>query len=221
MVEKLRGEFKLVPIDDVQPNLYNYNEMSAAQIERERKSLEQFGVVRAVIVRQAAVPGKYIIVDGEHRWKILKEAGAEFCPIRDLGIVSEAEARALTVALDEIRGQSDYVKLSELFASIKAYTPEQMAELLPYDVSEITAMVEATEYDWSEFDFTEPSASMVSEYGTIVCRVTQEDAELIERKAGKLCEEMGFKSDKEAIQLGHLFEYLLENNFRQKGGEGV
>lgn len=214
----IRGRMQLVDINRVLPNAYNYNEMSEKSLDRARQALREFGVVRAILVRQIA-GGKFEIVDGEHRWKLLKAEGATQCPVRNLGEVSATEARALTVTMNEIRGQQDYIKMADLFASIKDYSTEAMASMLPFAAEEITSMIEAASFDWSAYDFgpgETPPEDMVSEYATITCRVQQEDADLIDRKAAALCEKYGIRSDKEGVQRGMLFTHLLEQ--RRQGG---
>ena len=90
----IRGELKIVPVDEVQPNQYNPNVMSDELFEKERNSLKRFGMVRPIITRTEN--GKRIIVDGENRWHLFKDEGVSAIPIRDLGEISQEDAMALT-----------------------------------------------------------------------------------------------------------------------------
>ena len=202
---------KIVPIDQVEPNDYNYNKMSEDQIQNELKSLQEFGVVRSIITYQKEKGGKYIIVDGEHRYRLLKEQGVGRCPVRNLGVVPEPDAKLLSVSLNEIRGQTDYIKMADLFSGIKMYSIENMAEILPFGEDEIQAIIDSADFDWDEYDFGEDyEETKVTDFATINCRIKQDEADLIEQKANKLCIELGFNSDKESVQLGYLMEHLLE-----------
>ena len=202
---------KIVSIDQVEPNDYNYNKMSEDQMNQELASLEEFGVVRSIVTYQKEKGGKYIIIDGEHRFKILKEAGVARCPIRNLGVVPESDAKLLSVTLNEVRGQTDYIKMADLFSSIKDYSLEDMAAILPYGADELGSIIDSADFDWDEYGFGDDyEETKVTDFATITCRVKQDEADLIEQKANKLCQELGIKSDKESVQLGYLMEHLLE-----------
>ena len=208
---------KIVPIDQVEPNNYNYNKMSEDQIQNELKSLQEFGVVRSIVTYQKEKGGKYIIVDGEHRYRLLKEQGVGRCPIRNLGVVPEPDAKLLSVSLNEIRGQTDYIKMADLFSSIKMYSIENMAEILPFGEDEIQAIIDSADFDWDEYDFGQDyEETKVTDFATINCRIKQDEADLIEQKANKLCIELGFNSDKESVQLGYLMKHLLEKRLSKK-----
>jgi hypothetical protein len=207
---KIRGKIELISPDLLVPNSFNPNEMNEETLAKERKSLEKFGYVRAIIVR-GLPKDRYEIIDGEHRWRLLKEAGVSLVPIRNLGKMSVKEAKQLTIVLNETRGQSDFIKLADLFGSITDYPVEEMAEVLPYSAEELTSMVEAADYDWSEYDFGGYTETMVTDYVIIPCRVTEHDHEIIQRKAGAICDELGIKADKEAVKMGLLLSHLVRN----------
>lgn len=204
---KIKGKLLLVPIEKVHPNGYNYNEMDSKMLDLEKKALKQFGIVRALTVRELS-DGTFEIIDGEHRYFLLKECGAKTVPVRSLGKISLNKAMALTVALDEIRGTKDFFKLAALFNSVKEYSAEQMAEILPYAAEEITAFAEASDYTIEEFDLSSFKEDMVRDSVTVPCRMKLEDAAEAEKKMSKLCSDLGIKSDKVAAEFGSLFTHL-------------
>ncbi len=208
---KIRGELKTVPISEVYPNDYNHNEMPPEMMEKEEEAFRRFGVIRSVLVRSPE-PKRYIIIDGEHRYKILKNAGETMIQIRDLGPISEEEAKMLTVVLDEIKGQKDFIKSAELFAGVKAYTHEEIASFLPYKVEEIDTMVGALDFDFTEYgSLKDPfEDDMVTEFGTIVCRVPKDEAGELDAAAEAMATTVGVSDKKEAVQLGKLFTHLLK-----------
>ena len=208
---KIRGKLKLVDIDQVYPNDYNHNEMSEDMMEKEAEAFKRFGVIRSVLTRETA-KDTYSIIDGEHRWKILKKAGATKIQIRDLGPISETEAKTLTIALDEIRGTPDFIKSAELFASIKSYKLEEIATFLPYKESELEVMIDAVDFDFSEYGNPEDpfKDSMVTEYATISCRVPKDEAAELDSSIEALSTRLGLSDKKEHIQAGNLFQHLLK-----------
>lgn len=208
---KIPGKLITVDIKQVEPNDYNFNEMTPALLAKERESIRRFGIVKPPLVWEPR-PGRYIIIDGEHRWKVLSDDGAETITIRNLGKIQEKDAKQLTILLNEIRGEPDYGKLTALFGSLTV-SAEEIANILPWNMEEISAMSASADFDWDEFDFSDSggtsSPGLESENITILCRVTEEDAPLIEEKAEILCEKHGFFDKSTAVQMGMLFEHLL------------
>lgn len=203
----IKGKMEVVNIGRLVPNPWNPNAMTPEMEAKEKASLLRFGVVRAVVVRELP-GGRLEIIDGEHRWKILKDSGAVEIPVRNLGEVGDAEAKSLTIALNEIRGTTDFYKLADLFASLEDYTPGEIAELLPFKEGEVQALIDASGFDWGAYsqDYTE---TKVSEYGTLPCRVRALDAPRIGEKAAQLCVDLGIGDKNEAVRLGGLFQHLL------------
>jgi hypothetical protein len=210
MTIKIRGALKLVDIAQVFPNDYNYNEMSVEMVEKEAEAFRRFGVIRSILVRR--VGKNYIIIDGEHRYKILRDAGVAKIQVRDLGVITDEEAKVLTMALDEIKGQPDFIKAAELFAGIKTYTLEEISTFLPYKPVELQTMIDAIDFDYSEYGSpTDPyEDDMVSEYGTIMCRVPRDEAPELDKEAEALAHRLGVSDKKEPVQLGKLFTHLLK-----------
>jgi hypothetical protein len=208
---KIRGELKTINIADIYPNDYNYNEMPVEMVEKEAEAFRRFGVIRSILVRHVG-PKRWVIIDGEHRWKIQRDAGMTKVQVRDLGKISDEEAKVLTVALDEIKGQSDFIKSAELFAGIKSYTLEEISTFLPYKPDELKTMVEAIDFDFGEYGSpSDPfDDDMVTEYGTITCRVPKDDAPELDKQAEVLAGRLGVKDKKEPVQLGKLFTHLLK-----------
>ena len=208
---KTRGKLEIVSIEDVSPNGYNYNEMANPMLNRERTSMNRFGVFRTVLVRETPKgPTRFEIIDGEHRWKGLKAEGSTQIPVRNLGKISDEEARALTILLDEIRGENDFERLSELFASITGVSAEDISAILPYSKEEIATMIDASKFEFPEYDYNrdEHGSGDTLEYIRILFRVMEEDAGRIQEKLAAICEEEGF-SGKDDIRFGMAFEHLL------------
>lgn len=207
---KVRGELLTVNIADVYPNDYNYNEMSAEMMEKEAEAFRRFGVIRSILVRQIGT--KYVIIDGEHRYKILRDAGVARVQVRNLGHMSDEEAKTLTIAMDEIKGQPDFLRSAELFADIKGYSFEDISTFLPYKPEELQTMVDAVDFDFSEYGSpSDPfDDDMVTEFATIVCRVPKDEVGEIDTASEALATRLGVSDKKEPVQLGKLFTHLLK-----------
>jgi len=105
---------EIVAVESLRPNEWNPNQMSKADFKALLESIGEFGFLEAVI----ALPDGTII-NGEHRWRAMKELGEREIEVKFLNI-SEDVARYLTAHLDSIRGSFDPVKLGELISRLDA-----------------------------------------------------------------------------------------------------
>lgn len=116
------GEFQIVDLDSVRPNTWNPNRFTAFLA----KSLEHGMRVDGWIPAQAMlIWGKdehgaeqNIIIDGEHRWKAAQAIGLKQGPATYLDGITEAQAKAYTIKLDQKRGTHDEALLSGLLSSL-------------------------------------------------------------------------------------------------------
>lgn len=218
---KIEGKLITVKMSQVEPNDWNFNQMSPALLAKEKESIARFGVVKVPLVWEPR-PGRYVIIDGEHRYTVLKEEGEEKITVRNLGKIKEKEAKQLTILLNEIRGEPDYAKLSTLFGSLSEVTAEDISKFLPWSTAEVSAMIDSADFDWTEYDFSRPDGSgdtsrkPTGEYVEIICRVREDEAGMIEEKAETLCGKHGFHHKSTPVQLGMLFEHMLNNAQKER-----
>ena len=215
---KIRGELKTVDINSVWPNDYNPNEMPPDLMAKEEEAFKRFGVIRSILVRQIS-KSRWSIIDGEHRYKILKEAGMKRIQIRDLGPIPDDEAKALTVVLNEIKGTPDFIKAAELFASVKSYDAEVLSSFLPYKPEEIQTMIDAVSFDFSEYgspkDPFEPDDG--APYAKIACRVPQDESGALDAAAEAQATRLGIEDKNDAIKFGRVFSALLKASVENNG----
>jgi len=161
-----------VPVRDIFPNPWNPNRQDSFMYQKELASLRRFGLVAPLIVRRirAAVSpsstsnGKrtadssstrYELIDGEHRWKGARELGYKEVPIWDLGEISDAVAKQLTIVLNETRGAPDPDKLGELLMDLlETELPTDLLEVLPFPEERFTELTKLAAFDWGTV--TEP-----------------------------------------------------------------
>lgn len=124
-------EHAVVPKGLLLPNPWNPNRMTAAMYDKALESIQTFGFIDPLTVRRQGL--NFQIIDGEHRFRAGIDLGMyEFpCVIID---VTDAEAKKLTIVLNELHGQADPGKMGDLLADILDLT--SLSELkvgLPYD----------------------------------------------------------------------------------------
>lgn len=109
------GAFE-VPIEQVEVNEWNPNQMTDAVFEELVKEIQSNGFDEPVIV----VPNgeKYRIVNGEHRYKAAKQLGLPRLPIVLKRDWDESTQKLQTVRRNLLRGELDKVKFTKLVNDI-------------------------------------------------------------------------------------------------------
>lgn len=122
------GDVVTRPLGDVRPNDWNPNRMTPATYEALTYGLRNDGWLasQALLVWGVDDHGitRNLIIDGEHRYRVAKDLGFASGPMVFLNGVSEAKAKALTVAMNQKRGEFDEAALAELLQSIQLEVPD-------------------------------------------------------------------------------------------------
>lgn len=142
------GEMIKLPMADIICNDYNPNELTADEFEMLIENIEGVDFIVPLLV----VPiegGKFRIIDGEHRFDVLKlrEAVVAPCVVADPGRIPELEQKFQTVRMNVIRGKPNKAKLSKLVEDIIAEA-DMEAEDVAYrmgfgDYDEFLVLVES------------------------------------------------------------------------------
>ena len=220
MTEK-KGMEELVSISKLEPNEWNPNEQSDFIYLREKRSIEKFGFVMPVLVRE--VGDKLEILDGEHRYRAMREIHAEGIDIfttpekdhkipkgkiavKNLGVVSDSAAKQLTILMNELHGEADTIKKADL---IKGLADEvdfaDLAELLPYPEDELKNLIDLADFDWEDYksgDETRPEDD--ERWVTLKFRMAQDQAAIIQSAIERLVRQVpitGENVDARALEL--------------------
>jgi len=149
-VARVRGEVEILPLALVTPNGWNPNEMTPALMA----SLEQGFVEDGWLVNQALLvwgtdetgQARNLIIDGEHRWLAANHVGLTEGPMVVLDGLTEVEAKALTVKLDQKRGSWDMDKLKALVQDLAAQSETGLnAASLGFGEEELMKLMPAPE----------------------------------------------------------------------------
>lgn len=132
-----------LPVDALDVNAWNPNQMSDRVMQAARESIQTFGMIDPVLVR---VKGhRWEIIDGEHRWRVCQERGDETVPAIVVK-AGDAEARKLTVILNDIKGRHDQDLLGALLTDLRSQLDlEEFKLALPYDDDELTRLLDRNE----------------------------------------------------------------------------
>lgn len=102
-----------ISVDDLVENPKNPNILSQELFERLKLAIKRFGFVQPILVSRYR-NGKYLIIDGNHRYKAAKELGYKFLP----AIVSKEDSRVQSISMNKLRGYLDGNIVSELLSEL-------------------------------------------------------------------------------------------------------
>jgi hypothetical protein len=158
-------ELITVSLDSIQPNPWNPNRMPEIKYKALKKSLQEFPEVMEgsrIIVREIGNKS-YEIINGEHRFKVLKELKEEKALVQNLGHVNDAKAKLMTLALANV-GREDYDKKIEIINDIQnAFDLKNIAEIIGIEFSEISKVIDELNED---MDDTESILDSFAQYST-------------------------------------------------------
>jgi hypothetical protein len=116
--------------------------------------------MKQVVLQQGRLPpivvrdhpdqaGQFEIIDGFHRWKVVKKLKRPQIDIFSLGKVTESMARILTVTFNRIHGESDPDKYPVLIAQAIEANPdlslEDLAKLLPETADQLQEVIDSSQ----------------------------------------------------------------------------
>jgi ParB/RepB/Spo0J family partition protein len=134
-----------IPHGNIEPDPENPNEMSGEMLEALKDDIRRRGFVQPVLVRP--VEGGYRLIDGEHRWRVLGELGAETvpCVVEEAG---ETDARLRMLTMNRLRGKFVPVRLAHLLADIAArIEPEEIGKRLSMGKAELNDLLDMGGYE--------------------------------------------------------------------------
>lgn len=149
---------------DVEPNPWNPNKQNERQYQAEIESILDNGFISPILVRK--VDKGYQIIDGEHRWKALADitergltgknnisdlVNEKTIPAVVLNI-SDAQAKKLTIVMNETRGQADLAELGALLAEICLDLGDTLSIGLPYTEAQMKELMSIADFNWQNYD---------------------------------------------------------------------
>jgi hypothetical protein len=148
-------------------------------------------------------PEHYEIIDGEHRWRAAKELGLTELPCWNLGLIDDADARELTVVLNETRGQPDQERLRTLLKDLVARRGGDAAvrDILPFSRERFDALIGSMKVDWDALEERRQAVQAQGRWKEIVFRVPYEAAQTIERAIDEVKEREGFDEGWRALEM--------------------
>jgi hypothetical protein len=133
-LEKAESVYQ-VPVGDCVPNDWNPNEMDDAAFNRLAREIEETGMINPIQVVRTE-DGKYTIIGGEHRWRVVKVLGHEFIDatiLTDKKFDGEDIQKFLTVRQNVLHGSLNPKKMAVLYEEMaERYGAETLQDLFAF-----------------------------------------------------------------------------------------
>lgn len=181
------NEIRYVALSQLEANDYNPNEINETDLAKLRKHIQLNGVLQPIIVRLGETQDLFIIVDGEHRWKLAQELGLTEVPVivKDM---SREEAMIETISMNKFRGENNSVKLGKVIKELREhFSDDVLTERLGYTGDELSSLVEITEFDFDDIheddalkDFEPPKDDALKLSNDFILTVTLTQLDIIE-----------------------------------------
>ncbi len=128
-----------VPIARLHPWEDNPRQMAEGERERLKRSIRSFGFVEPLVVRRS----DQLVIGGHQRLDAARALGMNEVPVVYVEL-SDAEARALNLALNRIQGEWDLPKLGELLEELRVLPDfdETLTGFGPEEIEDILADLE-------------------------------------------------------------------------------
>lgn len=146
-------EIQYLPTTKLHPNPWNPNQQNPGVAKALTESLDAYGHIAPVSVRvHPELPKEWEIIDGEHRWREAVRRGDKTVPCVVLDL-DDAQARKLTVILNEVSGDADVALLGKLLMELQDMVPEgELGDALPYSNTELEHLLALGAEDWDDFN---------------------------------------------------------------------
>ena len=106
-----------ISVDELTPNAWNSNQVSATNMAKLKKSIEKHGIYKPIIVRELT-NGKLEVIGGYHRLQASKELGYTKAPVVNMGKISVKRAKEISLIDNANFGKDDKAKLKDILIDI-------------------------------------------------------------------------------------------------------
>lgn len=227
-----------IPIKDIKPNEYNPNVIQKVEYEHLKTKIRNSGFLQEVLLYQKS-DGKYVIIDGEHRMRAVKELGGTEIDAR---IINKQEVRLIakkfgfwkpnmnmlnalkiiTMNMNRGRGTEDYTKFAELIESLKQdiAVPEirDILNLEKKETEDLLKLVESEDIeiigngntDSQSYHIPTSDSILIVSFGNFIGSVNREK---VLRLVEKLKEESKKSGNNEDKICDKIVNYLLDRWF--------
>lgn len=150
-MKNLLDKWKVLPAAKLMTAPWNYKEDDADMEAKLRENLKTNGLVMNLIVREMG-KGKFEVVNGNHRLKVMNDLGIEEAMCFNLGKVSEEAAIRVAIETNETSFETNTLKLSDLMRRIsEKFDLRELISTMPYQEEHIQSMLKVEKFDINDY----------------------------------------------------------------------
>ena len=166
---------KTIELSQLRENGWNPNFMTDKEFSHLVQQIKKGGMRQPILVRMHLEKGFFEIVDGCHRYRASKTAGLKEidCVVVEL---TESEAKAATIAMNQVKGKMDDMTLAKLLETLKRDFGQGLSDEIGMEEKQLTALLKLLEMpeDLSKLSTTPESKDL-----TLTFIVTSGQSKLI------------------------------------------
>jgi len=157
-----------LPLDLLIEAPWNPNRVPRSLMARLRRSLEEFGVVENLVARpHPNEPGKFELLSGNHRLRLLRDLGHAAVPVVVVEL-DDGQARLLAQTLNRTRGSDDPARYAALVEELlRQFDPATVTSFLPETEATLEQLLHGFRPDGDEVALRRGSASPRSRVGEL------------------------------------------------------
>lgn len=202
---------------------WNVNVVSPENMKKLRASIERFGVFRPVVARELD-DGTLQIIAGEHTVRTVLDLGWPEMDVYNLGRISEARAKEISVVDNQHYGVEDAFGLGNLLKDFEV----DAGSILPFTETELEQLYQSTKIDFDALEIPEDSAFSderaeeenradrpTATHQVMRFKVPLADAEKVERAIDRVMKREGFTGSDSLTNAGDALVWLVTNYAEQ------
>ena len=200
-----------IDITNIKPNAWNPNTESAFVKGKLKDSIDEFGMIDPVHVRE--IEDGYELIGGQHRLEQALALGLKELPIINLGKVSDTRAKRIGEYLN-IHGEQDAIKVSELVQSLLGeYEIEDLFSALPYAEDDLQNILDFLDFSDSDSIIESEEPEEESEWVTIQFVIPRKIKPIIDSEIDRIGGVIEFKPElDEKVRKGLILEAICLNS---------
>jgi len=198
----------------LRPNPWNTNIVSPENQAKLEESVKRFGMFKPIVVRE--IKGEQLqIIGGQHRWEAAVSLKLDEVPIVNLGVVSDAKAKEISLVDNGRYGADDTLQLASLLEDL-GIAADELASFMPFTESDFASIMSSVNISMDDLDLpdeTEIPAAIqekpVQTHQLMRFKVPIEDAKTITKMIERTMKQQRFVDEDSLSNAGNALVFLL------------
>lgn len=142
----------LLDLDQLVKADWNYKEQDEKMDIKLKNNLIRNNQIEILLVREHG-DDKYEVVNGNHRYDVMKDIGYLKVWCYNLGKISDEEAKRIAIETNETKYAVNHQIMAKLIKELgMAYSMEELMESLPYTQEEVENYMQMHDFDWEDYE---------------------------------------------------------------------